>query len=302
MIARMSELPDTYLLLPASKRPQTRAQLMKALVPKVKTLFTEVCLWDDEWEVGDYRFCVISYDLPGDVHVFFQFWSEPDDAVMWEISSGKWYPPTEPYIAGSRAARIEAAGFEMGGEAENYQKEVETRNARDVNTLARQVVAQLYDALDYRGQQDLLVQAVADSRATLRPVYESIDPDDLAKILELAGYECEFGDEEDENADGVSMFVRRHGIRAAAILTAEAPDTGGFEIIALGLDRPSSEGKTRSPTPDRAEMRLLWLAGGVTASWLEHQFADWFEEQRREKRKAASGSRAARPKTSESVH
>ena len=81
----MSDLPDTYLLLPASKRPQTRAQLMKALVPRVKTLLTEVCLWDDEWEVGDYRFGVISYDLPGDVHVFFQFWSEPDDAAMWEI-------------------------------------------------------------------------------------------------------------------------------------------------------------------------------------------------------------------------
>ena len=298
----MSELPDTYLLLPASKRLQTRARLMKALVPKVKTLLTEVCLWDDEWEVGDYRFCVVSYDLPGDVHVFFQFWSEPDDAVMWEISSGKWYPPTEPYIAGSRAARIEAAGFEMGGEAENYQKEVEVRNARDVDTLARQVVAQFYDALDYRGQQDLLVQAVADSRATLRPVYGSIDPDDLAKILELAGFHCEFGDEEDEDADSVSMFVRRHGIRAVAILTAEAPDTGGFEIIALGLDRPSSKSKTRSPTPERAEMRLLWLAGGVTASWLQHQFADWFEEQRRDERKAASGSLASVQKTSKSVH
>ena len=84
------------------------------------------------------------------------------------------------------------------------------------------------------------------------------------------------------------MFGHRHGIRAVAILTAEAPDTGGFEIIALGLDRPSSKSKTRSPTPERAEMRLLWLAGGVTASWLQHQFADWFEEQRRDKRKAAS--------------
>ena len=302
MIAPMSDLPDTYLLLPASKRPQTRAQLMKALVPRVKTLLTEVCLWDDGWEVGDYRFCVISYDLPGDVHVFFQFWSEPDDVVMWEITSGKWHPPTEPYIAGSRAARIEAAGFEMGGEAENYQKDVEVRSARDVNTLARQIVAQLYDSLDYRGQQDLLVQAVADSRATLRPVYESIDPDDLAKILELAGYTCEFSDEEDEEADNVSLFVRRDGIRAVAILTAEAPDTGGFEIIALGLDGPSSKGKTRAAPTDRAEMRLLWLAGGVTASWLEHQFADWFEEQRRRKRKAGSGSRPAAQKISKSVH
>ena len=88
------------------------------------------------------------------------------------------------------------------------------------------------------------------------------------------------------------MFVRRHGIRAVAILTSEAPDAGGFEVVALGLEGSVSKGDTRA-AKGRAEMRLLWLAGGVTASWLEHQFADWFEEQRRGKRKSASGSRAA---------
>lgn len=299
----MPDLPDTYVLLAPSKRPRTRAALKAALELVLKDVLSQVCLWDDDWNVGDYRFCIFSYSLPGDVHIFLQFWSEPEDVVQWEVSSGKWNPPTEVYLEGQRAQRIVAAGFEMGGEAENYQKDVDVNTARDVTALARQVVALLYDALDYRGQQALDVQAVADSRATLRPVYDSLSPDDLAVLLERAGYVCEVGDEaDDDDSDSVPVYVRRYGIRAVAILTARAPDDGGFEVIALGLAPPSSERGTDPPVADGVEMRALWLAGGVTALWLEHQVADWFDEQRQEKRKARKGSAVVRPKTSRSIH
>ena len=294
----MSDLPDTYVLLARSKRPRTLAQLKAALEPKLKEILSSICLWDDDCNVGDYRFCIISYDLPGQVEIFLQFWSEPGEPVEWEVSSGKWNPPTEVYLAVHRAQRIEAAGFEMGGEAQNYQKDVDVNTPRQVAALARQVVVLLYDALDYRGQQALKVQAVADSRATLRPVYDSLSPDDFATLLERAGYACEVGDEaDDEETETVTVSVRRYGIRAMALLTVRAPDDGGFEVIALGLAPPASVAE-----PSATEMRLLWIAGGVTASWLEHQVADWFEEQRRDKRKSQKRSSGVRPSTSRSIH
>ena len=158
---------------------------------------------------------------------------------------------------------------------------------RDVVALTRQVIALLYDALDYRGQQALGVQAVADSRTTLRPVYSAITPDDLWRILEDAGYKC--GDIEDDDVDAASFSVRRYGIRAVGTLISPAPDDIGFKVIALGLAAG-------------AEMRVLWLAGGVTASWLEHQFADWFNDQRKQTRQVKKQPQKLRPKTSRSVH
>ena len=305
----MSDIPDTYVLLRASRRPRTRAQLKAALEPSLREILTRLCVWDDDANVGDYRFCVLSYDLPEDVHIFLQFWSEPRDAVLWEVSSGKWNPPTEPYMAGTRASRVKAAGFKMGGNAQNYQKYVDVDTLRDVAGLTRQVIALLYDALDYRGQQALTVQAVADSRTTLRPVYASIEPDDLASILEDAGYTCDVGDDDDllvkaglEPPAAVPVSVRRYGIRAVAWLLAQAPDDGGFEVIALGVE-PSSPARGTTARAESIEMRVLWLAGGVTASWLQHQFADWFNDQRQEKKvKEPKRAPAVRAKTSRSVH
>lgn len=269
----------------------------------MKDVLSRVCLWDDDWNVGDYRFCVLSYDLPGEVAVYLQFWSEPGDVVIWEVSSGKWHEPTEGHIAGHRGQRIAAPGFELGGEAENYQKIVEVQTPRDVAALAREVTALLYDALDYRGQQALDVQAVADSRAMLRPVYASIEPHDLARIFELAGYKCEVGDEvEDADAANVPVYVRRYGIRAVAMLIVRSPDDTGFEVVGLGLAVPPSGG-SMTPVVDGAELRLLWLAGGVTASWLEHQVADWFNDQRQERKRTRSKRTATPlPKASRSIH
>ncbi len=297
-------LPSTYVLLPASKRPRTRAQLTAALEPALKDVLARVCLWGDDWHVGDYRFCVLSFDLPNQVHVFLQFWSEPDDVVFWEVSSGKWDAPTEAYMTGERGQRLVAAGFAMGGEAENYQKVVEIETPREVAALTRQVIAVLYDALDYRGQQALDVQAVADSRALRAIVYDALVPDDLASLLEYAGYTCEVGEEADDDAaETVPVYVRRYGIKAMAMLTARDPEDGAFQAIALGPAPPASQPASDALLTEGMDVLVLPLAGGVTALWLELQVAGWFEEQRNEKRrKGRKTVPATRPRGSRSVH
>ena len=50
-----------------------------------------------------------------------------------------------------------------------------------------------------------------------------------------------------------------------AILTSEAPDAGGFEVIALGLEGHWSKSETHSPAPN-ALCRFSEMATDVTAS------------------------------------
>ena len=100
----------------------------------------------------------------------------------------------------------------------------------------------------------------------------------------------------------VPVYVRRYGIRAMAMLAGRLPEDGGFEIIALGPAPPASQKATEALLMEGLDVLVLPLAGGVTAEWLEHQVAGWFEERRQEKRKAKKGPPAVRPKTSRSIH
>ena len=100
----------THVLFPASRKPLSRDQLRAALDERLRDVLARLCLWDEDAPVGDYRFGILSYEPTKDVSVYLQFWSEPDDAVQWEVSSGNWHEPTKAYMNGDRSARVKAAG------------------------------------------------------------------------------------------------------------------------------------------------------------------------------------------------
>lgn len=126
-------------VFPARKKELSRAELQRALAPIVATWLKATCLWDDTSAIGDHRFVAFAIDVAPNVAVYVQFWSEPFEAVLWEVSSGKWNPPADKWLEGDRSRRIEAFGFEPGGEAENYQKEVDIRTPAEASRVARTV-------------------------------------------------------------------------------------------------------------------------------------------------------------------
>jgi hypothetical protein len=75
---------------------------------------------------------IFSIEVAPETEVYVQFWSEPLEPVLWEVSSGKRSPPADEWLAGERAARIEALGFTVGGDAENYRRTVDITTAADV--------------------------------------------------------------------------------------------------------------------------------------------------------------------------
>lgn len=298
--------PVTHVLLPASRKALTRDQLRAALEDRLRDVLARVCLWDEDAPVGDHRFCIFSYEPTKHVNVYLQFWSEPDDVVQWEVSSGNWHEPTKAYMKGERSARVKAAGFRIGGQARNFQREVEVDDDFGIQTLASAVIDLLYDALGYRGRQALDVQAVADTRAPRLPVYAAIEPVDMAAILERAGYTCEVGDRQ---RGMTPVVVEQGGLRATLLLMSRVRGEDAYEAAVIGL-APAEGPAVDAPFLDGTEVTPIHFFGGVTADWIVLQVGHWFrtvraeagQKPRRRKRRAATPKRGASTRAREWVH
>jgi hypothetical protein len=53
--------------------------------------------------------------------LFVNPWSEPLEPVRWQVSSGRTHEPTRRWLGPDRADRIRVFGFEIGGDAEDFQ-------------------------------------------------------------------------------------------------------------------------------------------------------------------------------------
>ncbi len=290
-------LPPTHVLLRASAKDRDRASLRRALLPRLREVLARVCLWDPDSAIGDHAFCVFSYNPRRHVQVYMQIWSEPDDVVLWEVSSGNWQnAPTKDYMRGARAEAVRRAGFRIGGEARNFQRQVQIQTLEHVDALAAAIVDLLYDALGYRGRQALNVQAVADTDAPRLPVYETMTSDWLVRILERARFECE---EQDAYKGGEPVLVTHKRQRATVLLMSYSKDAGGYTGAAIG---PAPEDYAVGPFVPDSEVAMMEVTGGVTADGLVANVTAWFEVSRRERRLAKKSSAAQPMKTAERVH
>jgi hypothetical protein len=56
--------------------------------------------------IGDHKFVCFSIDVARETRMYVQFWSEPLEPVLWEVSSGKWNRPADKWLAGERSERV----------------------------------------------------------------------------------------------------------------------------------------------------------------------------------------------------
>jgi hypothetical protein len=133
-------LPPTDVLLRPSPKDRPRAALRGALLPRLREVLASVCLWAADSAIGDHAFCVLSYNPRRNVQVYLQLWSEPDDVVMWEVSSGNWHEPTKAYMRDARSDAVRRTGFRIGGRARNFQRQLQVETPEHVDALAEAVV------------------------------------------------------------------------------------------------------------------------------------------------------------------
>jgi hypothetical protein len=285
---------DGDVLFAAQRKPfATLEAAAKKLVPVLAARLWDTCLWDGapgvDWNIGDYRFLILSAEPEPDVSIYIQFWSEPHEAVSAEVSSGEWSPGTRKYVSKQVRTLLASLEYEKEGTPANFHKVVTIANAADAEAAALEAVRILYDGFGYRGQWPLWFRPARESRAGEERVHTSLTPEDFAKVAAIAGFDARVVD--DEGPDDTRVLLRRGRRRFVAFMEDQEPGQNLFAVVGLravvqcGHDVSDAEllklgGAMRLVQLHRlGEMDeigvslSLRLAGGVTTAWLIGQLA-----------------------------
>ena len=262
----------------------TQDALHRRLDAGVERWVAATCVWDRDFMIGDHRFVIFAIDVAPRTQVYVQLWSEPLEPVLCEVSSGRWNPPADTWLAGDRSARIEAFGFEIGGRAENFQREFAVKTPADVRRLARLIVDIMYAGFDYRGLQPINVHVCYQSRATQQPVLDALTPEDFTKVFAAHGNALK-SDRDDEDRPVITLMTR--GVLTTVTFGDRVPDQHLFRTAVVSCELPPGDEHAAEMQelrerlgPDvhveraRREM-LLQFDGGVTAEWLSRRVVQW---------------------------
>ena len=159
-VEERNKTADELLLKPLKHPLKTFDELLKRCLPTLTARLWACCCWSDSmnngWKIGDYNFLIFSVTPEEDTHIYVQFWSEPQEAVTVEVSSGEWSPATLQYTGTTQKELLKRFGFQIGGRAKNFQKQVSISSSADAESVARDVLQIfLTRSLGYRGQWPL---------------------------------------------------------------------------------------------------------------------------------------------------
>ena len=312
------------VLLKRSKRPfSSFDELLTRCLPTLAARLWATCCWpaamSDGWKIGDFNFLIVSTTPEKGTEIYIQFWSEPGEVVYSEVSSGEWSPGTLKYVGQPQREFLATLGFAIGGEAGNFQKEVEIASSAGAEAAAREVLQILYEGFGYRGQWPLELTLHRGERAELAPTYACVTPEDFAKLAEEAGFETACPETEEGAAPVVLFRRRRH--HAAAIFDGRTRERNLYSCMTLRtalaqgfpddiveeLNATMRRLRFRRDEGDRLLAELpLSLSGGVTALWLIDALKQWVAgcrgAERILKRKVSGGRAKASDRRAESIH
>jgi hypothetical protein len=194
-----------------SRKALSRRDLHVTLEPIFRRWIHAACSWEG-MVLGDYRFVIFSMKVAPETQVYVQFWSEPMEPTVWEVSSGKWNPPADEWLAGGRARRIEGLGFAIGGNAENYHRTVRVQSAAEISAVAKTVVDIFYTGFDYRGTRPIVAEMAHQGRSQTKATYDWFTPQDVAKVFAGLGFRVEESVQGDDDKAAPALRCRRRAI------------------------------------------------------------------------------------------
>jgi hypothetical protein len=288
---------EREVLLEAGDRPlESLGELSERCLPTLAARLWGTCCWpatmNDGWKIGDRNFLVAEVSPDPETSLYVQFWSEPQDPVIAEVSSGEWNPGAIKYVRSRQREELEALGFTIGPKSSNFRKEVEIRTSAEAEKAAQEVLGIFYSVFGYRGQWPLRVQWHQGERADHEPVYSAVSLRDLAKIAAHLGFEVS---SLAPNEAALQLKMERRVFRARldgrvgrgslhSVVVLEAPlapagEVDGATVEALG-DALRFARVSRAGRPALTLTMPLPLDGGVTVPWLAEALRRWFGEWR----------------------
>ena len=300
------------VIFKGSRKPMDRRDLHVALEPIMQAWIRAACLWET-LEIGDYRFVVFSLEVAPETQVYVQFWSEPLEPVVWEISSGRWNPPADEWLAGERASRIEALGFPIGGKAENYHRIVRVTSAKDTAAIAKTVVRIFYSGFDYRGTAPILAKLVHEGRSETNATFDAFTIEDISKVFAGLGFRVEALVDEAGDEERALIRCRNRGTDTTVELHERVGEQNLYRRLRLAANVELPEAERRelqreAGAPDGAEPVVSIsvvhpFSGGVTLAWLMERIKEWdavLAEHRRAARRERKKVKLAQ--TNDTVH
>ncbi len=280
------------LLAPQRKPFATLDAAAKKLVPILAGRLWDTCRWEgapgESWNIGDYRFLILSAEPEPGASIYIQFWSEPHEAVSVEVSSGEWSPGTRKYVGKQVKTLLAALEYEKEAAPANFGKVVAIESAADAEAAALEAVRILYDGFGYRGQWPLSMSTAEESRAKEERVHTSLTPEDFAKVAAIAGMDAQVVD---DVPDDTRVLLRRGRRRFVAFMEDKEPaqnlyafvhlravvpcsgDVSDAELLRLGSAMRLVQLHRLGEMDEIGVSLALRLAGGVTTAWLIGQLA-----------------------------
>ena len=308
------------ILHPRKKPLASLEELTEACLPTLTARLWATCCWsatmDGAWKIGDHNFLIAEVRPDPETCLYVQFWSEPHEPVCAEVCSGEWNPGAVKYVRQQQRDRIAALGYTVGGQAGNFQKELQIETSAEAETAAREVLGIFFEVFGYRGQWPLELKMHQGERAAHRPVYSSVTPADFAQARRAP--RARDGRPRQEPAgpppaareEAVPRESRRPRPRRSASTRSwcsrlrsrrPAPSTTRWSS---GSTTRSCSRVSRARHSETLVLSMpLRFDGGVTANWMANAFQHWFSAWRTCERllKGPRTPRALRAERSRSV-
>ncbi len=292
---------DDGTVMAASDTPLLPVQVWSRCEDLVAAHLAQVCSWPEsgrgsQWRNGDYSFYILEFEPEPDVKLFVQFWSEPGEKVLMEVCSPQASPAALARFTDPVREALVERGFEPGGEAGNFYKDVDTPDPAATTGLAREALAVLTECMGYDGRQPLdylfclgrredeASVAMDDASVLVRGLTLA----DLESLLTSAGHTVQ---PLQDPARGFLAATR--GVAYSAVLTspqedrpgyfgglqfsafAPAPESLSLAVISrLALDLPCAR-LGIDGDGDLTLMQTLVVEGGVTRQNIAVQFGFW---------------------------
>jgi len=299
---------DDGVLLAASAAPRPAAELHANCEGVVTAHLDRVCRWPDDelgahWQPGDYSFYVLEFAPGPDALFYVQLWSEPGEALLMEVSSGESNAALKPYVTDAIRHALRDRGFRIGGEAENFRKEIPLEPSDGAAGAAREALAVLTDCLGYDGRAPLnyrIYLGRPEAGSVSGPTYHasdnvrSLDIEDLKEAWEYNG--CPVTR---LNQQAAAVVDAESGAGFMATLVAPRPDQpgrfGGMQLSCyVSASRPlldavmaelglalSSARLGIDKDGDLAMMQTVLVTGGISPENLQLQLGLWRDNLRR---------------------
>lgn len=273
-------------------------ELEDACLPTLTARLWATCCWPKgleagKWKIGDHNFLIVEVCPDAESCLYVQFWSEPQAAVIAEVSSGEWNPGALKYLRREQKERLQALGYAVGPRSRNFRKEVRIGTSSEAEALARETLGIFFEVFGYRGQWPLEVKRHQGERAEHAAVYSAVTPEDVARLATQLGMEVEIRDEGSPVArlrKGRRVFrARFDGARPGGslfpVVTLQASIESPLGLSAAGVRRITrAVPLVRVARAGRQGLVVslpLRLDGGVTAEWVANAFRHWLLALRR---------------------